>query len=290
MNRTLSLIGYPCGKGAQITECEKGPEKLKDWGLSDKLNHRNIDSIWHDGFKLDNSLDDLQYVKTACNSLYKQVIDSIDNGNFPVTIGGDHSMAIGTWSAIADKYSIKNNLGLIWIDAHLDAHTPDSSQSGAIHGMPAASLLGYGSKELVNLGSEGAKINPEHLVYIGIRSYEEEEYQLIKDLGITVFTIYDVIKYGMENIIQDTISIVTENTNGFGLTVDLDAFDPTRAPGVGSPEKIGLLRNEVFLALKNIGNHKKIKALEIAEYNPDEGYDDITKNLVLDLISSIFSK
>jgi len=288
MNKNISLIGYPCGKGAQIQECSKGPEALKQWKLSEKLTDNGIINKWQDIIESDDSLNDLQYITKACESLYKQVIDSINRDTFPVTIGGDHSMAVGTWSAVVDKYSMKQNLGLIWVDAHLDAHTPSSSKSGAIHGMPAASLLGYGAKDLVNLGSEGAKISPKHLVYIGIRSYEDAEYKLAKDLGVNIFTNYDVIKYGLENIIQDAISIATKETDGFGLTIDLDAFDPSRAPGVGSPEKIGLLRNEVFNALKGIGNHKKIKALEIAEYNPNEGYDDITKNLILDLIISIF--
>lgn len=290
MPNSLSFISYNCGKGAQLQSCALGPKILQEWGLSSLLQKKNILCQWVPNVALPLCSDDALYdVTAACEALYKQIFTVLDQGNFPVTLGGDHSMAVGTWSGIVDYYNAKQRLGLIWIDAHLDAHTPHTSPSGAIHGMPAANLLGYGQKQLVDLGSVGRKIAPEHLVYIGVRSYEPEEYKLLTQLGVAIFTMQDVIEQGFDVIMQKALHHVTQHTDGFGVTIDLDAFDPEGVPGVGSPECNGLRRADVFAGLRSVGHHKALRGVEIAEYNPLQGHDDITKKVIHDLIEALFT-
>ncbi len=286
--RPLALIGYQCGWGAQVHECERGAKSLHDWGLAQKLRKEGIACDW---MNLQNVIPTPENVEETvhayCEALYHQVREALLADSFPVTLGGDHSMAVGTWSAVVDHYHLKRKMGLIWIDAHLDAHTMDTSPSKAIHGMPAASLVGVGEKSMVHLGSTGTKIDPAHLVYIGIRSFEAPEYNLLKSLGATIFTMDNVREKGMTMVMQEARDLLLKKVKLFGVTIDLDAFDPDRAPGVGSPEKNGLLRQEVYESLVLLKACNRMTALEIAEYNPSRDERDKTKEIVYDLISAL---
>lgn len=299
MRKKISLIPFNSGWGAQVRGCADGAKVLKERGLAEFLSNQNIKFEWVEfkysnleaGLKSDSEIDcksALPLVEDYCKILNSQVSKALMEGNFPVTIGGDHSMAVGTWSAVAAHYSIEQKMGLIWIDAHLDSHTHTSSPSNAYHGMPASALLGYGEGRLKNVGGETAKISPHNICFIGIRSYEEEEEALLEKLGVKIFFMDEVREKGMEKVLEEAMEIVNNGTYGFGLTIDLDAFDPDRAPGVGSPELGGILRKETFSALRSIGNHSKILGVEIAEYNPYLGEDLKTTNLVMDLLSNIF--
>jgi len=291
MDRNLSLIGYRCGLGAQIQECYKGPKSLKRWDIVTKFMDAGIQAYWDKVPEIRANPENFElYTEESCHKLYRQVRETLKKGDFPVTIGGDHSMAMGTWSGVVDHYDLKRKFGLIWIDAHLDAHTPETSASHAMHGMPAAHLLGYGSENFVNIGTEGAKISPNHLVYIGVRSYESEEHALIKGLGIRVYYMDEVRDRGFNVVMNEALEYVKKYTDAFGLTIDLDAFDPERAPGVGTPEADGLCRQEFFPVIKKLGLDKQLKAVEIAEFNPDRDENDRTKRLILQLITCLFQK
>lgn len=283
----IALIGYPCGAGAQIIQCAMGPEALQLWGLEQRLREYGVKSSWQELPDLGAFKDPLKEVVAYNTRLYHDILHVLSHGHFPVILGGDHSSAIGCWSAVTDHYGAKQDMGLIWMDAHLDAHTHETSPSAALHGMPAAALLGRGLNQLVNIGTHGPKMAPEHLVYIGIRSYESEEYQLLHELGVKIVMMEEVRARGLPVIMDEVRAYLASKVRYIGVTIDLDAFDPDRAPGVGSPEKGGLLRQEVYESLAWLSSYPYLTALEIAEYNPVRGVDDKTKDIVLDLIRTI---
>ena len=204
----------------------------------------------------------------------------------PVNIGGDHSCAIGMWSGISTALNNNHNLGLIWIDAHLDAHTPTTSPTGNIHGMPAAALLGYGHQQLTYILNKNPKLKPHNLCYIGIRSYEMREHELLKNLGVKIFYIEDVIKYGFKKILSKAFDLLLKTTSSIGLTIDLDGLDPSDAPGVGTPVSNGIKANEFISAIKELPIPKLV-GLEIVEYNPTLDINNQTAQLMLQIISAL---
>jgi arginase len=206
---------------------------------------------------------------------------------FPIIIGGDHSIAIGTWAALVQIYQAKEEFGLIWVDAHMDAHTYETSPSKAYHGMPLAALLGYGEKELTELGGFKPKINPKHLVLIGIRSFEIGEKLLLEKLGVRIIYMDEVKQKGFKDCFAEALRVVTNGTKGFGVSIDMDAFDPAYALGVGSPALGGLMPQEVLMALKQLKNHSALKALEIVEYNPILDIGGKTLQLVYEVVKQV---
>lgn len=299
MNRPLSLIPYACGWGAQIHECAEGPQALKDWGLADKLQAAGMDCRWEEFLPASVEVPPhppytqellLAAVADHCALLATQTGEVLVEGRMPVALGGDHSMAVGTWSGVTQTLQMQGRFGLIWVDAHLDAHTPETSPSKSYHGMPVAALLGHGEPELVNLGAAGAKLKPEHLCLIGIRSYEEGEQALLKELGVRIITMDELQERGFADVLKEALEIATTGTAGFGLTIDLDGFDPEVAPGVGSPEAGGIRRRDALPALHGLGNHPALKALEIAEYNPHLDDSEKTRKLVLEIIQAVFGE
>jgi arginase len=230
----------------------------------------------------------LPYVFAYVQKIYDQTQIALRNLHRPIAIGGDHSMAIGTWSSIADHYRLRGQLGLIWMDAHLDAHTPLTSSSHAWHGMPAAYLLGQVPFDPMGqwLGPL-AVLKPENICYLGVRSYESEEAQLVKQLGIRVMDQDEIKERGLMSCLAEALDRVTRHTQAFGLTVDLDAIDPKHAPGVGSPEPDGIDGNELVEVLYGLADHPKFVGLELAEFNPKRDLNQVTSNLVSRIIHSV---
>ena len=191
-----------------------------------------------------------------------------------VVFGGDHSCAIGTWSGVSSAIKDYGDLGLIWIDAHLDSHTPESSPSGNLHGMPVAHLLGHGNKELSSILGKFPKLRPENLVFVGIRSFEDPEVELLNSLGVRIFYDDEVQKRGISDVMNEAIERVSLKTYGFGMSVDLDGFKIEDAPAVGTPEAGGISSGEF---LKFIKTHpmEKLLVTEIVEFLPER--DDETK-------------
>jgi arginase len=255
------------GEGAQVTECKLGPKALRDYILKSSALEAEWGSVVTSNADLDGKL---AIVSEFMPKLASEV-EGVAATNFPVVIGGDHSCAVGTWSALAKHYRDKGDIGLIWIDAHLDSHTPDTSESGAPHGMPLASLLGYGAQSLTSIGGWIGKVKPHNVVVIGARSYEDGEVRLLKRLGVEVMTIDDVYVRGFEACLRDAIDIVSEHTVGYGITFDMDALDPLDAPGVGSPEEDGLMLHDVIDAFTEV--KPELIGFELVEYNPE--LDDI---------------
>lgn len=188
-------------------------------------------------------------------------------GQFFIHFGGDHSCAIGTWSGVAEGYREKGDIGLLWIDAHMDSHTPATSKSGNIHGMPLAALLGYGHPELTNVLSSRPKLKPENIALIGIRSYEEEEASFLEQLGVHVYFMQDIKQHGLEKILRLALEHVTQSTIGYGISFDLDSLDPIFANAVGTPVPDGLDLEELLKCFF-LFQHQLPLAFELVEYNP----------------------
>jgi len=274
-----TLIGYACGRGAQKQGCKDGPESFRN-SSANKYK-------WLDIYNInDEPLNHQTAISNYCRDLCKKSAQIINSNGFPVAIGGDHSMAIGTWSGVTTALNAEGNFGLIWFDAHMDSHTPKTSLSGAYHGMPVATLMGYGDKELCSIGSDKAKISPKHLCIIGARSYESAEEELLNKLGVKVFYIDEVKKRGIEEVFSEAIAIA-KKAEYFGVSIDLDAFDPHVAPATASLEKNGLLADDIFRPLEICAKEKKFRALEIAEYNPHMDKDGKTEKLIFDLIDKV---
>lgn len=274
----VSIIGFPMDLGADRRGVDMGPSALRIAGLQTKLEAL--------GYKVEDTGDikieimekqkiknpKLKYldeiIKTS-RILAEKVEKVLENGGFPLCIGGDHSIAIGTISGIA-SFCRKKKLkpGVIWIDAHSDMNTDDTSPSGNIHGMPVAALLGLGNEKLVNFLGFSPKLLPENTVLIGIRSVDETEKQNIKKLKIPVYTMNDIDKHGIHNIIEKVLNQFRKKFDHIHISFDVDSVDPSVAPGVGTPVPGGLSYREAHLLMEIIAESGCMSSLEVAEVNP----------------------
>ncbi|MBB6592330.1 arginase [Ralstonia solanacearum] len=291
----IDLIGAAIGCGAQDDGCRDGPRALLQAGALQRLQTSDTHGGLVHGIELATPAGHSRSARLAAlpgvagfsRALADATAHSVHEGHVPVVIGGDHSCAIGTWSGVASALRPAGPLGLIWIDAHLDSHTPQTSDSGAIHGMPLAALLGHGPRELTQVREAGPKLLPQHVVVIGARSYEPAERALIDRLGVRVIDAGEVARGGLRAVMADAIRIVTADTAAFGVTLDLDAFDPAVAPGVGSPEPGGLTGLDMTQALAACARDARFAAFELVEYNPRHDKGGITARLALDLLSAV---
>lgn len=295
--KEINFIGYASGWGAQIRGTEFGPQTLfesdcfdafKDAITSHTAHHISYGILNPSLSSKDQDIPPgvltLPIIHPLLEDLGHAVEKTLGRGHFPFVIGGDHTMAIGTFAGATKALNLQENFGLIWIDAHLDSHTPATSPSNAYHGMPAATLLGHGDQNLVDLLTKGAKIKPEHLVFIGIRSYEPEEKALLEKLGVRIYFMDDVTEQGFDQILKEAIDHVTKNTDGFGVSLDLDVFDPKFVPGVGSPEENGLDPKATLKGLKALSVHPAFKVCEITEFNPLRDQNQKTLQVIGDLL------
>lgn len=286
--KVLKLFGVASCMGAQDTRCDMGPSAIHTSNLQSRLHQAGIDAIWENILhpKVNKSEEDT--IVDLCNQLAINISKAVENKHQFAVIGGDHSCAVGTWSGAATALKAihpekKNHLGLIWVDAHMDSHTPQTSVSGAYHGMPLACLLDKGLPALRNIGTKGAKILPEHVCLVGVRSYEAAEALLLKQLGVRVFFMEEIKQRGLSAIMDEAVSIV-KNTAGFGISIDLDAIDPVDAPGVGSPTQDGLQAEQLIKNLTHMAKQGNYVGTEITEYNPFRDVNDKTANLIIDLV------
>lgn len=294
--KSFDIIGAELGWGAKNHFAQEGSLALKAFGVEKKLQHINPHLTWRKsitatkpytpGLTL-NYAERLQQVHEFTNRLADEVEQSISNHHCPLVIGGDHAMAVGTWSGAVTALAAHGSFGLIWIDAHMDSHTPQTTPSHNIHGMPLAALMGYGESALTHLKGKSPKLNPHHVVLIGVRSFEEGEAALLKSLNVSVYTMDDVRKMGAKALFEKALLQVTQNTQAFGVSVDIDAFDPSIAPGTGAPVPGGLFAQDVLPAINSLSHHPKFCALEIAELNPRLDVDDKTLMLSQQLLEEV---
>ncbi|QBQ55868.1 arginase [Nitrosococcus wardiae] len=285
--KSVSIIGAASGWGAKDRRCEAGPESLRQQGLVPHLRQQGVPASWELTVRPPaNHENALTAVQALSMTLSQATGNAVAKGESFAVLGGDHSCAIGTWSGVSQ---VGGPLGLIWIDAHMDCHLPETSPSGALHGMPLACLLGLGDPRLTAIGGQGPKFLPEHVVLIGIRSFEPEEYLLLQQLGVKVFFMDEVRRRGLKKVFQDALERVRNRTAGFGVSIDLDAIDPHEAPAVGTPVLGGIPKGELIALLRQIQGEPRFRGVEIAEYNPflDKGY--LTAGLIGELLCSLFT-
>ncbi|MDP2962629.1 MAG: arginase [Sulfurimicrobium sp.] len=284
--KPVEIIGVASGIGARDPGCAAGPDRIEQSGLVARMRQQSCDISWRTTLRTTASLAPLASIQALCASLAQEACATIINGKRPLVIGGDHSCAIGTWSGAALALKEQGQLGLIWIDAHMDSHTPETTPSGAIHGMPLAALLGYGAPELVNIAAFSPKILPSHVCLIGIRSFESGEADLLRRLGVRIFFMAEVRQRGIAAVMADALAIAQRGTAGFGISIDLDAFSPEESPGVGTPVRHGLHHLVLDKVLRGILRHPGLTCLELVEYNPQRDHNQRSLRLIEDLLGA----
>jgi len=233
----------------------------------------------------------LAQIAAACERLGNQVIDALQRGRLPLVLGGDHSVAVGTVSGVAQHFrSQGRSIGLIWLDAHADMNTPGSSPSGNVHGMPLAAIVGRGAPELVNLFGFHPKVSPAHTAIVGLRDVDQTERPNVRDSGVRAFTMRDIDERGLRTVMEEAIRAASGGTDGFHLSLDLDFVDPKDAPGVGTPVRGGATYREAHLAMEMICDSGKMVSMEVVEVNPVIDEVNRTADLAVELIMSGMGK
>jgi len=288
-NRSLSLIGVASALGCPKPGCEQGPSQLMQLGLADSLKLKGITAHWQHIIQTTQQDSAVHAVTELCRQLSEQVEKQLSKNQFFSVIGGDHSCAIGTWNGVHQARQGKP-FGLIWVDAHMDSHTPQSSYSGALHGMPLACLLGFGESELINLSHSESEprtpaLQPENLCLLGVRSYEAEEAELLKNLGVRIFPMAEIKARGMKAVMAEAIEIA-QGAGDFGLSIDLDALDPQLAPAVSIPEPGGLTMNNLNELLSPLAKTPGFIGMEIAEFNPLFDQQQQTARLISTILAA----
>jgi arginase len=291
--RQWKLIGVGSGWGARDMGTADGPKVLMECIPDVFQGAPKILTYWHKmplNFAHAVPLSTIEanihaeHVLEVTTHLCEHTKRTLLEGKTPLVLGGDHSIAIGTWSGV--KAALGNDdMGLIWIDAHLDAHIPETSPSSNIHGMPVAVLLGHGDSRFTNIGGALPKLKPNNICLIGIRSFEAGEANLLQELGAKVYMMEEVQERGFAAVFQEARSHI--EARRFGLSIDVDAFDPEVAPGTGTPEVSGLYLRDVKEALSGLALDPDFLALEITEFNPHRDQDDKTCHLAWELATLI---
>ncbi len=294
--RKLTIIGMPMDLGQMRRGLDMGPSAIRYAGIFERLS-KLFSSIedWGDIsvgrpetiIDVQSNLRNLHLIAEKNQMLAEMVDKIIQSKSFPLVLGGDHSIAIGTLAGVSKHYT---NLGVIWYDAHGDLNTAETSPSGNIHGMPLAVSLGYGHELLTNILGASPKIKPEHVVIIGARSLDEGERRLIKELGIKVFTMHEIDRLGMTKVMESTIDYLKEKTDGVHLSLDLDGLDPNDAPGVGTPVPGGISYRESHLAMEMLAESGLITSAEFVEVNPILDERNKTASLAVALMGSLFGE
>jgi arginase len=239
----------------------------------------------------DEKLKYMREISNACEELAREVEGILDAGELPLVVGGDHSIAIGSFAGAASYFKKRDEtLGLIWFDAHADMNTPDTTPSGNIHGMPLASLLGFGAPELTNVAGFAPKLDPSLCVHIGARDIDPGERELIRKLGMRFFTMREIDERGMSACMDEAIKIASRASGGFGVTFDVDALDPGDAPGSGTLVRGGLTYRESHLGMEKIAEAGGMRYLEIVEINTALDVNNKTAELGVELILSALGK
>ena len=299
MNKlNISIIGVPMDHGQNRRGVDMGPSAIRYAGVVDRieeLGHSVSDEGDIQIGQADGSVDtstnlrNLKAITEATEALGDKVFEVAEAGNFPLVLGGDHSIAIGTLSGISERHK---NLGVIWYDAHADMNTSDTSPSGNIHGMPLAASFGHGHEKLTNIRGYSPKVKPENIVIIGARSVDPGERELIKERGIRVYSMHEIDKMGMNAVIEDAIHYLKEErqTDAVHLSLDLDGIDPIYTPGVGTPVPGGISYRESHLAMEMLFDAGIITSAEFVEVNPILDEKNRTADVAVALIGSLFGE
>ncbi len=292
----IRVIGAPMDLGADRRGVDIGPSAIRYAGLNDLLT--KLGHIVHDSGNIvipqpesqpsgNPKLKYLDPIVKASEELMYLVGEALRDGEFPLVLGGDHSIALGSISAVA---KVHKRVGVLWIDAHADFNTTDTTPSGNIHGMPLAALAGLGHDSLTRLGGWSPKIEMPSVVIAGARALDSGEKALLRDHQIHVYTMSDIDERGMSAIMREALAIAGRNNDGIHVSLDMDSLDPTEAPGVGTPVRGGLTYREAHLAMELIAGSGQLVAMDVVEVNPILDRENATAILAVELILSALGK
>ena len=233
----------------------------------------------------------LPQIAATCERLAKLVSETLDRGNFPIVLGGDHSVAVGTVSGVSHHFRGRGErVGLIWLDAHADMNTPGSSPSGNVHGMPLACIAGLGPPELVDIFGYSPKVDPRNIVIIGLRDVDQMEKPHVRESGVRAFTMRHIDERGLRSVMEEAIRVASEGTVGIHVSLDMDFVDPRDAPGVGTPVRGGATYREAHLAMEMICDSSRMLSMEVVEVNPVIDEANRTADLAVELVMSGLGK
>jgi arginase len=301
MKQKVRIIGVPMDLGAGRRGVDMGPSVIRIAGLNQSISRLgyqvtdagNVNVQPPESMKRASNARAfyLPEITAACEELAATVEQTLEEDAVPVVIGGDHSIAIGSVAGVASFFRKRDQrVGIVWLDAHTDVNTPDTTPSGNVHGMPLAVLLGKGVPELTNIGGFSPKVYPESSVIIGARSVDPGEVALIRAMGIRVFTMSEVDERGIGTIMEEAIQIASTNTAGFHTTLDMDFLDPFYAPGVGTREMGGATYRETHLAMEKMAQSGKMLSVEVTEVNPLYDTSNQTAQFAVEFILSALGK
>ncbi len=293
MTRNVQIIGVPMDLGQSHRGVDMGPSALRYAGLRGTLTRQgyqvkdsgDIQVVSHYTLRDTSLAKRLPPIVNACEVVYKAGRRAVKNDELPIFLGGDHSIAIGSIGGITHD----SECGVIWLDAHGDFNTPETSPSGNVHGMGLATLMGYGAPELNNVGRPGPKLKGKNVVLIGIRDLDEKEKILLKKSGCTVYTMKDIDECGMHIILKKALKKLSHQKR-LHLSFDVDSIDPMEAPGVGTPVRGGLTYREAELIMETIAETQKLCSLDLVEVNPILDIQNSTAQIAISLVASLFGK
>jgi len=296
----IAVIGAPLDLGQGRRGVDMGPSALRVANLNrrlgslgyqvDDLGNVPVDQAEH----VDEGSAEARYlgqIAAACRRLAAMVEKAQGEGRVPLVLGGDHSVAVGTVAGMSRSYRRrKQKMGLIWIDAHADMNTPETSPSGNVHGMPLACCVGMGPRELTHLFGYAPKVEPKNVALVGVREVDQLEKAHVKNSGVRAFTMRHIDERGLRMVMEEAIEIAGEGTAGFHLSLDMDYVDPHEAPGVGTPVRGGATYREAHLAMEMICDSRRMVSMEVVEVNPVIDEVNRTADLAVELVMSAMGK
>lgn len=233
----------------------------------------------------------LKEITVTCSRIARAVERALNEGAFPLVLGGDHSVAVGTVAGVSRHFRRrKEAIGLIWLDAHADMNTPETSPSGNVHGMPLACCIGHGPRELSQIFGYAPKVRPRNVALVGVRDVDQLEQPHVRESGVTVFTMREIDERGMQAVMLEAMRIAGDETAGYHVSVDMDGVDPREAPGVGTPVRGGITYREAHLAMEMIGDSRRMLSMEVVEVNPVLDEANRTAELAVELVLSAMGK
>ncbi len=292
MKKDVSILGMPMWLGQTKFGTNLGPSTMRTAGLADRLrqlgltveDEGNVPVGFAGQFKtVGESSKNVKTIAKSSERLAAKVSDILKQERFPLVLGGDHSIAIGSLAGVASQVK---DLGVIWYDAHADMNTPETSPSGNVHGMPLAASMGLGNRELVNVGGFREKVKAENIVLIGARDIDPGEAALIKERNIRLYDPSDVRRLGIARVIEESVEFLAQKCDGIHLSFDVDGIDPLEIPGVGTPVPDGISYRDSLLAVQMLGRCAKLVSAEFVEVNPLLEQGDATARLTVDLIAA----
>jgi arginase len=300
MPQKVRIIGVPMDLGQSRRGVDMGPSALRGAGLQARIKQlgQQVEDIGNLSVKQPEEMPVgekrakyLQEIAETCQDIAVTVDKSLDEGFLPLVLGGDHSIAAGVAAGVSAFYrKDKKQIGYLWLDAHGDMNTPDSSPSGNVHGMPLAAIMGYGAPELVDLLGFKPKAEPGNIVIVGARDLDAQERKIVKKSGIHVFTMRDIDERGMREVMADALKYAMDDTAGIAVSLDMDFVDPSDAPGVGTPVRGGVTYREAHLAMEMIADSEAMVSLEVVEINPIIDEHNRTALLGVELVLSALGK